>query len=103
LAPIETHYEYLLESYSQIASCVRLHTQQHSSPRGVWCSHYEYFCRMGATICNVVDVYQYFREYYYLHLHGRLSSWCLFGCESVESWQEVLEASNSTMDDLLWR
>jgi hypothetical protein len=85
MSPIGTHYEYLLESCSQTASCIRLHTQQHSSPRGVWSSQYKYFCRMGATIYNVVGVYQYFEEYYCLHLHGRLSSCCLFRCESVDS------------------
>jgi hypothetical protein len=30
MAPIKTYYDNLLVSYSQIASCVRLHRQQYS-------------------------------------------------------------------------
>jgi len=62
MAAIKTYYEYFLESYSQIESCERLHRQQYSSPRDVWSSQYEYFCRTGTKIYSVVDVYQYFGE-----------------------------------------
>jgi hypothetical protein len=39
---------------------------------------------MGATIFGVVDVYQYFGEYYCLHLHGKLTS--RFAFSDVRLW-----------------
>ena len=56
MAPIKIYYEYLLESYRQIASCARPHRQQYAIPRDVLISQYEYFCRMGATIFSVIDL-----------------------------------------------